>query len=356
MSGCRREQPSIFRGNHAMSSVLSKTPFDTWTGRVVRGLRRRYNDHCTTILTYHSVCGQDSIFTAGTALRHHPREFEQQVDYLSEHYDLISLRELIFMLERGEQPCRAVVLTFDDGYADSIRQAMSILYRRRIPMTIFPVASVIGNRDLMWQHKLAWLVAHGHEDRVRDALKAEGWDNNDVGETVTDYVRRCYRPVLQEVLESVLSTVGTSGSALASEHRPYLELEEIAEADPEFVEFGNHTDTHPVLSALTISQQVAEITAGQRRIKELTGYSPLALAYPFGLKRHYNEEAKRIAANTGHRAALDMRRRMNVGLVNPFELSRVPASMGSQADFEKMVEAWPDEPGKTAWSPQGETV
>ncbi|MCG8405630.1 MAG: polysaccharide deacetylase family protein [Phycisphaerales bacterium] len=331
-----------------MTSVLTKTRFDTWTGRMVRGLRRRYNDHCTTILTYHSVCGQNSVFTAGTSLRHHPREFERQIDYLAEHYNLFSLRELVAMLERGEQPSRAVVLTFDDGYADAIRQAMSILYRRRIPMTIFPVTSVIGNRDLMWQHKLAWLVAEGHTSRVWDGLKAEGWNVNETDDSLVDYVRRCYRPVLLEVLESVVRSVGTSGRALAEEHRPYLESEEIAEADPEFVEFGNHTDTHPVLSALTIGQQMAEITAGHRHITELTGQSPLALAYPFGLKRHYDEDTKRIAANTGHRAVLDMRRRLNTGLVDPFELSRMPAPSGSQVDFEKMVEAWPAAPALEA--------
>lgn len=325
-----------------MNQVIAKAGFQRVTGRLVRRLRRRYNDHCITILTYHSVATEDSVFTAGTGLRHHPAEFERHVDYLAANYNLISLRELVDMLARGEQPRRAALLTFDDGYANTLRQAMPILYRRRIPMTIFPVTSVIGNHDLLWQHKLAWLLADGHEARVVDALRAEGWDMDDSDIPVADYVRRNYRIQLSKILDGVLEMVGQTSSALAAKHRPYLEPEEIAGADREFVEFGNHTDTHPVLSALTIQQQLAEITAAGKALADLTGHPPLALAYPFGLKAHYGEEAERLARDTGHRAALDMRRRMNVGLVSPFDLSRRPAIHGTQTDFEMMVETWPD--------------
>jgi len=332
-----------------MNTMLSRTGFDNWTGRIVRRLRRRYNDQCISILTYHSVAHEDSVFTAGTQLRCNPQDLENEAEYLAEHFNVMRLSDLVTMLERGEQPVRAVVFTFDDGYGDSIRQAMPILYRRRIPMTIFPVTSVVGNTELMWQHKLAWLVAGGHEARVWDALNAEGWSIPDTHEgapaenreSVGDFARRNYQPHLPQVLESLLAAVGTSGLALASRNRPYLEVDEIATADPEFVEFGNHTATHPVLSALTVRQQSAEIEDARQKLTEWTGRPPSTLAYPFGLKPHYNDDSKRLARNAGHRAALDMRRRMNVGVVDPFELSRKPIVGGSQTEFEMMIEDWP---------------
>jgi peptidoglycan/xylan/chitin deacetylase (PgdA/CDA1 family) len=146
---------------------------------------------------------------------------------------------------------------------------------------------------------------------------------------------------LPAVLEDVLRSVGTSGARLAGALRPYLEVEEVAEADPEYVEFGNHTHTHAILSALAADQQRDEIVAARDRLVSLTGQAPIALAYPFGLKRYYNADSGRIARETGHRAALDMRRRINVGRVDPFELSRKPAPCGSQIGFEQMLEDWP---------------
>ncbi len=324
-----------------MNSIFTKTEFNAWPGRLIRRLRRRHNDQCVNIVTYHSVSKEPSIFTDKTGLRHHPAEFERQVDYLAENYNPISLRELIYSLEEGLPLHRAVVLTFDDGWEDSIRRVMPILFRWRIPMTVIPVTSVIGNVDLMWQHKLAWLLANDHEDRVRDALRSEGFPLNEGNELLTVFSRQCFRADLPGLLEEVLCSVGTNGRALAEKHRPYLEPEEIANANPDEVEFGNHTDTHPVLSALTADEQKREIVTARDKIRDLTGYEPLAMSYPFGLKRHYNDDTRQIVRMTGHRASLDMRRRINFARVDPLDLSRKPAIQGSQQAFEKLIEDWP---------------
>lgn len=324
-----------------MNSVVTDNRFDNWTGKLVRSLRRRYNEQCTTILTYHSISRDESIFTSAPGMRHTPADFERDIDFVAKNYDIIGLRQLVDTLERGQEPKRAVVITFDDGFADSIRVAMPILFRRRIPMTIFPVTGVIGNRDLLWQHKLAWISVNGHEDRVWRELAQRDWPPTDSRESLHDFVRLYYRPVLQDTLESVLKAIGTSGAELADRFKPYLSESDMADADPEFVEFGNHTDTHPVLSALTAQQQMAEIAIGRRKLLELTGRQPFAFAYPFGLKRHYNETTKRLAIDSGHSAVLDMRRRMNVGVVSPFDLSRKPGPCASPLEFEKQIESWP---------------
>jgi peptidoglycan/xylan/chitin deacetylase (PgdA/CDA1 family) len=324
-----------------VDALAQKIRFDTWPGRLVRRFRRRYNDLCINVLTYHSISREQSIFTDGTDLRHDPAEFERHLDYLVEHYNPIALRDLVDALEKGETPSKAVVITIDDGFADSVRQAVPILYRRRVPATIFPVSSVIGNTDLIWPHKLAWLLANGHGTAVQDALRSEGYPATKAGESLVHFTRRAFRADLPDILEAAVRHAGTTGRQLAAQLRPYLEPEDFHSIEPAFIEFGNHTHTHPVLSALNADQQHLELTRAQDVIASLTGRQPIALAYPFGLKRHYNADSQRIAKNTGHRAALDLRRRMNVGTVSPFELSRKPAIRGSQEEFEKLVEDWP---------------
>lgn len=324
-----------------MSPIFANTKFDAWTGRLVRSLRRKHNERCITILTYHSVSREPSVFSNGLGLRHTPAAFEREIEYLSENFNVISLANLVTMLRAGEQPRRAVVITLDDGYADSLTYAAPICFRRRIPLTIFPVTSVVGNTGLIWQHKLSWLVAERQSERVWDALAAEGWEIPEEKHDLEGFVRRQFRVDIPDILEDVMKHVGVSSRALAEKHRPYVEPNEIAKADPEFVAFGNHTDTHPVLSAITDHQQLVEIGAASRKIMEWTGRAPIALAYPFGLKPHYNAQSKSYAEATGHQAALDMRRRMNVGVVDPFELSRKAAVCPTQTDFEKLVEDWP---------------
>ncbi len=324
-----------------MNTFIDKTEFDTLSGKLVRLLRRRYNDRCINIITYHRIAKPAGNFLDEVIPTHDPKVFEAQIDYLAAHYKPLRLSELVSNLERGESVNNAVVLTFDDGYADSINRAMPILFRRRIPMTIFPVTSVIGNDELLWQHKLAWLTANGHEQLITNAFKALGYPQQAEGESIAHFARRCFRRDTTEILESALQSAGQTGRDLAASLRPYIEREDVANAEPEFVEFGNHTHTHPILSSLSAEAQRDEISHAADILSSLIGYPPVSLAYPFGLKNHYNDDSREIARQTGHRATLDMRRRFNVGQVDPFELSRKPATRGTQEDFEKMIEDWP---------------
>ncbi len=325
-----------------MNPLIANASFDGWTGRWIRRLRRRYNAKCISIITYHSVSARESVFTDGTALRHHPADFERHVEYLAETFRPMLLRDLVAALKAGEQPERVVVITFDDGFADTLRCALPILRRRRVPMTVFPVAGVIGNADLMWQHKAAWLCANGHDERVRGAFVAAGLGSPGDGESVADFARRCFGPAVPEVLEDVLEDVGETGRRLAARLRPYIEAEDIEASDADLVEFGSHTLTHPVLSRLPLEAQRREIEDGGRIVQSFTGAEPCGFAYPFGLRPHYGAETTGLVRETGHAAALDMRRRINVEGVSAFDLSRKPAVHGSIQDFARSLEDWPD--------------
>lgn len=320
-----------------MKQLLKRADSSLFSGRLMRRWQQRYQDRCVQIICYHSVARTPCILTDGTALCHSLDEFERQVDYFAERYRPMSLRRLIECIAEGRSVDRAVVFTFDDGFADNLRRAMPILYRRRIPMTIFPTAGVIGNTDLMWTHKLAWLTHQGRGERLLTAMRSAGFREREPDEAWPDYARRVYRADLPALLESLIREAGKSGNGLARELRPYLDADEMVAVDPEFVEFGNHTLTHPVLAALTPSQQEAEIREGARIIESITGIKPMAFAYPFGLKRHYTDETQQIVRATGHLAALDMRRRVNTGRLDPYQLSRRPAPHGPREVLDSLI-------------------
>lgn len=332
-----------------MATFAQDVSFETWTGRVMRKLRRRRNETCIHILAYHSICSRPSVFTDGTGLRHEPAVFERHLDYLLAHYEPMRLSDIVARMERGEPVHRAVAITLDDGFADALHTAGAITVRRRVPVTIFPVTGVVGNQDLLWQHKLAWLCANGHGQRAAQALAAAGLGSRGEEESVESFARRCFQANLPELLEDVVRRVGSSGREIATALRPYLEPEDIARAEPDLFEFGNHTHRHVILSALDEAGQRIEMETARDLLRDWTGAAPIALAYPFGLKRHYTPRTAQLAVETGHRAILDARRRVNMtGRTRATELSRKPAPVGSQVEFEMMVEDWPinaSEPG-----------
>jgi peptidoglycan/xylan/chitin deacetylase (PgdA/CDA1 family) len=324
-----------------MNTIFQRTGFDSWPGNWVRRIRRRYNDHCINILAYHRIANRRSALCPPGAPVHAPAEFERHMDYLAACFQPVGLRRVVQAARDGESLRRAVVVTLDDGWADSLSEAALITARRGIPITIFPVTSVIGNADLIWQHKLAWLISEGHGDRVIHAMSAAGIAPPSLDRSVAEHARQSFRADLPDILESVARDAGTTGAALAARYRPYVEPEEMAAADPDLIEFGNHTHRHVILSALTEGQQRREMESARDCIDAIVGRAPLALAYPFGLKRHIGEDSRRLAVETGHQAVLDLRRRVNHRDVDPLSLSRKPAPSGTQSEFERIVEDWP---------------
>ncbi len=63
--------------------------------------------------------------------------FDAQMELLAESGGVLSIDEAIRRLSQGEDLGGRVVVTFDDGTADFVDQAMPVLVRHRIPATLY---------------------------------------------------------------------------------------------------------------------------------------------------------------------------------------------------------------------------
>lgn len=97
------------------------------------GLSRR-----ASILAYHSISNRR------THLAVSPADFEKQVAYIATRYTPVFLSELVRRLCTGEDISGCVVVTLDDGYADSSTNAFPILARHHVPVSIFLITDTIG--------------------------------------------------------------------------------------------------------------------------------------------------------------------------------------------------------------------
>ena len=107
---------------------------DTWH-RLARG---------TTILTYHAI-GRPGERGSKFVV---PRcRFARQISWLSRRYTVIPLDDLAACFrEHRLPPAKSVVITFEDGYEDSLSIALPILERSKLPWTLF-VPSAAGSRN-----------------------------------------------------------------------------------------------------------------------------------------------------------------------------------------------------------------
>src|SRR5262249_54220566 len=114
--------------------------------QAARWLNYRFRSRAL-ILMYHRVTElpNDPYLLAVT-----PEHFAEQMEVIRRYCIPMRLKELVEALRERKVPNRAVVVTFDDGYADNLHEAKPVLEHYEVPATVFVTAGQVGNRREFW--------------------------------------------------------------------------------------------------------------------------------------------------------------------------------------------------------------
>jgi peptidoglycan/xylan/chitin deacetylase (PgdA/CDA1 family) len=236
----------------------------------------------------------------------HPERFADQLAVLRSSRRPFALSEFVDRARRGSLPGDAVAVTFDDGYADTLRQARPRLAAAGIPATLFLATAFVGQRFEYWWDELARGILE--RDAGLDAAvpigdapcrlslatvdhavrESTAWRASEPPRTTREalYYRlwgrlRALRALERDVAMSRLRDV-LRLPAPQPDDLP-MTATEVAElaADPLF-EIGGHTATHPALPTLSPAEQRRDILDGKRACERLTGRPATGFAYPHG--------------------------------------------------------------------------
>lgn len=261
-----------------------------------------------------------------------PGEFRWQMEYLRKHWQPITLGDVVAAIHgRGSLPRRAVVVTFDDGFADNYDHAFSILRDVGVPATFFVSTGYIDSAETFWFERLAQLlhcapagelsvsacpatlvldgVESRREAKVRllRALKA-----------VPDGARRAAMAELEERYGARVQTGEDGGS------RP-LTSAQVREMSRGGMEFGSHTVTHPILAQVEDDQLERELVDSKQALERLTGAPILTLSYPNGQAADIGPKVVAAAKKAGYRLGLSYMSGANrLGALEHFCLRRQP--------------------------------
>jgi peptidoglycan/xylan/chitin deacetylase (PgdA/CDA1 family) len=191
-----------------------------------------------------------------TVLAYHDPEaevFRRHLGVLRRLYSVVSLDEVLRALRDGDVralPRRALLITFDDGWAGN-RGLRDSLASTGVRPTVFLCTSLVGTSKHYW-----W--THVPDAVERDRLK-----------------------LLDE--QDRLRELATIGFAPETEYaeRQALSLDEV-DALADVVDFQAHTRSHPVLPTCSDERAETEIAGSADDIERLTGRRPAAFAYPNG--------------------------------------------------------------------------
>lgn len=325
------------------------------------------SDGKVLILLYHRVA---KLKSDPWGLAVPPGRFAEHLEVLGEHATPMQLGELSLALRDGGVPERSVVVTFDDGYLDNLRNAKPLLARYGVPATVFVASGFIGQKREFWWDELDRLVLQPGTlpERVRLSVggKTYEWE---LGETA-EYTKEDFeshrgwkawteshtpRQQLYTALYDLLRPLDAgerrrkfaevrawrlNGPGRRPRHRP-LSVAEIGRLEEgDLVEVGAHTVNHPLLSELPTAVQRREIRQSKGRLEEILGHGVSSFAYPYGKSADYAAETVDVVRRAGFACACSTVSGVVRRSSDPFQLPRVWVRNCSGERLATQLDRW----------------
>lgn len=216
-----------------------------------------------------------------------PPVFEEQLSWLARECHVMPLEELLAGA-RGGLPERAVSITFDDGYLDTLETALPVLQRLGVPATIFATSRWLQAPGEYWWDTLEralllndtppslTVVLNGTPMTFATGTPSERRSAHD----------RLHDRLVHATLDARDRAIAhlAQWSALAPEtrRRPLLadELRRLAAAPG--ISIGAHTINHLALPDQTADVQGSEVLESLRALEGVVGRRVDLFAHPYG--------------------------------------------------------------------------
>ena len=292
------------------------------------------------ILMYHRLSkDEDFPYEIDKELSVKLSDFDKQMKFISKHYNVISLEEMVNRIKRNEKINKlSFVVTFDDGYADNYLLGKSILEKYNINATIFITTDFIDTGIIpFWDKIKLFLKTPSNANQVNKYLKNdEKFDFSKLNGRI-QFFKFCSKiiynndPLGSELLEIIddylLKNSITDGI--------FFDWEMIKKASKsENFTFGCHTCGHKRFDLLGNDLITREINESKIILENKLNIPINLFSYPFGGGNSAPDlSVQEILKNSGFRCALMNNIGVNKNHDNLFMLKRL-AVLGDE-DFVK---------------------
>lgn len=176
------------------------------------------------------------------------QDFGWQMELLRKNYTVVPLVEIVRRVG-GHKPIGGLAaVTFDDGYVGVHDHAAPILRNLGLPSTTFIIAGCAERGEIPWYDRVEALISH----TPHSALTVGGipYPLKNRTKAVRAFKRRLRTLGLDERDDLVTELANAAGPLSREQITPYLLMswEQMRELQPQGMEFGAHTYSHPHLS------------------------------------------------------------------------------------------------------------
>lgn len=255
-------------------------------------------------------------------------EFIEQIEYIRRYYTVISMEELVAASPPGGESLspNALLLTFDDGYADHFTNVFPILDRYGLQGSFFPPARAIMEHKVLDVNKIHFVLASVEDkslivrrifSEIEENISAYGLDNpgtyygklaipNRYDPADVVFIKRVLQKGLPEelrakIVEKLFAEFVTHDEA-AFAGELYMSVEQIMCMRRNGMFIGSHGFDHYWLNTLSREEQEREIDRSLGFLGSLgCSLENWVMCYPYG---GYNDSLLSVLAERGCRIGL----------------------------------------------------
>lgn len=253
------------------------------------------------IVMYHGVVESNSNYFSARHLD--LIQFEKQIKYLKENFDIISTEEAFKYKRDGTRTIRPTIsVTFDDGFANNLYQALPILEKYKVPATFYISSLCISddNYKCLWSESIAALNYFFKNSKIeyKEYKFNNGFDKhkkvslNDFVKNLNKIERDSFLNHLEKKykLNSRLAKLPPEIWRLMTKD----ELKKLSRSS--MVKIGTHAHNHYNLSKISFEEAKKDISQSKVLIDKLLNISINSIAFPDG---DYNNIVKDFCASIG---------------------------------------------------------
>jgi len=227
--------------------------------------------------------------------------------FVARSFNVLTLGQAVSHLAADTLPSRALVITFDDGYADNAEVALPILRRHGLSATFF-VASGFLDGGRMWNDSLIECL----RTTTKSTLDLEAFglgrlpltEASDRRAAIEQLLPRIKYLTLAQREEAIARLQAITGVA-ALPADLMMRTDQVRELHLAGMEIGAHTVRHPILGSLTLGEAEIEIGESKRCLEAMLDAPVNVFAYPNGRPgQDYTAEHARLVERLGFRGAV----------------------------------------------------
>ena len=219
------------------------------------------------LMLHHVRPWHGGVYAPNRELEITPEFFDAVLQHLRvSGWIIVTMDEALERIAIGKTDRPFAVLTFDDGYRDTLEWALPIMQREKAPGTLYITQGFVERTASMW-----WLDI---EDAIRKLDHVEvrvrgmpssietrtGREKNNAAAGILRSLRNAPQHVIEAVRSKLVQAAGVNGldrvDALCMDRRDLVDA-----AGHPLITIAAHTRTHPMLASLPENDARAEMAA-----------------------------------------------------------------------------------------------